>query len=195
MVRIFGAVLLGTVIGLTSGCTLDSFTVTARSNIPEQSLSGSVDMVSISVETVMRNTGLFVERKAQGDTIRISSKVPDTGDKFTVVLREQKGEPVARTFIRVEWDRAPNEKFWLTLFQMILAAQQQPPQMGMAAMNGQQGMTPMAGGQAWAGNPYPQTGNNPMMMQSGYPPQQQNQYYPGAMGQPTYPGVRPGMGQ
>lgn len=189
MVRLFGTLLIGTLVGLTAGCTLDSFTLSVNGKGKEEVINGSVDTVSFNVERVMRENGLFVERTRQGDTIRLASKTP-AGEKFTLFLRKMKDEPGEKTQLRVVWEKTPNEQFWALMFQAIVAAQQPPP--GMPWMAGQQGMGPMPSGPGMGGYPTSPMGNG--MTQQAYPPQQAA-FSQGGQVPTGYPGMRPGIGQ
>jgi hypothetical protein len=214
MVRIFGVVVLGALVGLSAGCSLDSLTFSATTKGKPEVLNGSPDMVRFTVEGVLQKCGLlYKSSRSSANTIKIATQTR-SGDKFNLYLKQQKGEPGAeKTLLSIEWEKNVDERFWIEVLQLILTTQQQPQgAMGMVpgqqAAGWQQGVQPGQQTVGWQqgvqpgmpvqGQPQMNAFSNPQMAnaagQPAYPPQQ-NMYYQGGQGQPTYPGMRPGMGQ
>src|SRR5262249_17529510 len=113
MVRLLGVVAAGTVLVLTAGCSLDSFTLSARGKGKETMVQGSPDELRIALGTQLQQMGVAVNvSRPRADTIKMVGKT-QRGDKFVLYLKSQsKGEQGDRTQMRVEWDNNADEDFW-----------------------------------------------------------------------------------
>jgi hypothetical protein len=109
-----------------SGCVLDStsLNVFAVSNDNEKVISGSLESVTTSTTDHLRSMGVFVERKQEGETIRLSSCTKN-GKRFTLVLISVKGSHGDQTRVRIEWIDEADVSFWLGLVELVATA---PPE-------------------------------------------------------------------
>ncbi len=111
-------------LGTLSGCVLDStsLNVFAVSNDKEQVISGSLESVSSSTADQLQSMGVsYVDRKQEGDTIRLKSCTKD-GKRFSLVFSSVKGPHGDQTRVRIEWIDEADVSFWLGLVELVATA-------------------------------------------------------------------------
>src|SRR5262249_37345115 len=117
--RHLGILGAGLLLVAASGCADGSFLVSWPGPGPKQQIvAGSVDQVSARLRAVLGNVGVAVTANPEGDNVRLSGTTK-AGKKFSLLLKQQYVGGGQRTAIVVEWEKDPDEEFWLSVVQWM----------------------------------------------------------------------------
>jgi len=118
-----GVLLCGT------GCTIDSLSLALNGGTirREQTVNGSLDNVSACLQATLHQQGLVTIYSRDDESLRIKSTTT-TGQKFLLELKRKKTAAGEQTVVRIDWEKNPDEKFWLALLDVVGHLQNQQPQ-------------------------------------------------------------------
>lgn len=121
MTRLFGFMMVSSLLLLGTGCALDVFRLGAivSKGSAGHEVEGSLETVSTSTQGVLQNMGLYFRSTRDGDTVRLASQT-NLGNRFTLVLKRMKSTRGERTHLHIEWEKTPEEEFWLQLVAAIV---------------------------------------------------------------------------
>jgi hypothetical protein len=126
MCRQMGTICAAAVLGAALGCSFDAFLVSMPGPFGKQrTVAGSVEQVSVNLQSTLGAAGIQVESKPQGKDLRLEG-VTQAGKKFALVLHQQYAPNPAwggtggqRTLLTVEWDDGADLEFWGMVMQVV----------------------------------------------------------------------------
>lgn len=124
MTRALG-ILCAALVVASAGCALNvgNTRVDVAVQVDELGVDATLEQVAVKVKAELEQRGLQVAVNPADDAVRVVSTTK-TGDKFTVVLSRgpvpsklpQKELKAAgaheQTYVRVEWEKAPDRELW-----------------------------------------------------------------------------------
>ncbi len=123
MSRHIGMIGAAALLVVAAGCSASSFLLSfASPNGKQQVVSGSVDQVSMKLQGTLSHAGFAVTSNRQGEDVRLAG-VTKSGKKFALLLKRQKTNNGENTVVSVEWEKDADEQFWLTVLEMLAAAE------------------------------------------------------------------------
>jgi hypothetical protein len=117
---------VGMFLFLVLGCTPEFLNLSFQRSGPrrEQVVQGSLESVATTTQGVLRQSGLQVEAKPDGESVRLSSQTSN-GQKFELVLTRQKTPQGESTRVRIEWEKDADEQLWFQLISVLAAVSAQ----------------------------------------------------------------------
>jgi hypothetical protein len=136
-----GLLCAGVLLGVT-GCTLDSLTVAwnGGSVRREQTINGSLASVSASIKDTLVQQGLIFSTSYDDDSMKVQSAT--NGQKFWLVAKRKKTATGEQTVVHIDWEKNPDEKFWLSLLEVVGNMQSQQSQQNQQVLPADYGFRP-----------------------------------------------------